>query len=296
MVKISVPATTANLGPGFDCLGLALDLLNTVEMIPAIWDLSITGLGQNDLPCTRDNLVWRAALRLWKEVGINPPEVKVLLHNTIPLSRGLGSSSAAIVGGLVAANCFVPNPCSNEILLRLAAELEGHPDNVAPALLGGFVASAQDGGTVLSRVLPLSPSLKFVVCIPDFHLSTAEARRVLPNIVPHRDAVKNVSRAVLMVQAMQRGDGELLAFACADMLHQPYRKSLIPGFDAVRESAHQAGAVAAMISGAGPTMLAIVTDGNPQRVGTAMEQAFAERNIKSAALVLKPSFAGASII
>ena len=297
MVRVSIPATTANLGPGFDCLGLALKLYNHIEMTSSdTWQMEIVGEGEESLPCSGDNLVWQAACRLWQVAVVPAPTVKITLHNKIPLSRGLGSSSAAIVGGLVAANAFLETPLSNEHLLNLASELEGHPDNVAPALYGGLIASACEGSRVYARGLPLCPELQFVLCIPDFSLPTVLARQVLPKEVPHRDAVFNVSRAVLLVQALQYGDVELLQLSGVDALHQPYRKSLIPGFDAVCKNALDAGASAVMISGAGPTILAITNSLYTKAICTAMERGFASQGITSRALELAPCNKGAVVM
>lgn len=294
MITVSIPATTANLGPGFDCLGLALSLYNTVEMAPAAtWHIEISGEGADSLSRSYDNLVWQAAICLWKKAGVVPPIVKITLHNQIPLARGLGSSSAAIVGGLVAANSFLASPLPLEHLLDIATEIEGHPDNVAPALYGGLAASACEGGTVYSRPLALCPSLRFVVCVPEFSLPTALARQALPQDVPHKDAVFNVSRTVLLVQALQQGDAQLLRFASADKLHQPYRQSLIRGYSDVRSHALAAGAAAVMISGAGPTMLAITQSSDTSSMCNAMEQGFASQGITSRAIELTPCKKGA---
>lgn len=294
MIKVRIPATTANLGPGFDCLGLALGLYNHVEMAPSVkWQMEIQGEGMDNLSTSPDNLVWQAAIRLWKEAGVVPPVVKIMLHNQIPLSRGLGSSSAAIIGGLVAANSYLASPLSIEHLLDLATDMEGHPDNVAPALYGGLVASACEDSSVYARSLPLCSSLKFVACIPEFSLSTALARQALPSVVPHKDAVFNVSRAVLLVQALKHGDAEVLRFASADKLHQPYRQNLIPGFSDVCSNATAAGAAAVMLSGAGPTMLAITQSSDTNAICKAMEQGFASQGISSRAIELAPCNKGA---
>lgn len=294
MIRVRVPATTANLGPGFDCLGLALGLYNSVEMTHAdFWHIDIRGEGSDNLSRSDDNLVWQAALRLWKAAGVVPPTIKLTLENRIPLARGLGSSSAAIVGGLMAANSYLVSPLPLEHLLDLATELEGHPDNVAPALYGGLVASACESGSVYSRSLALCPSLRFLVCIPDFSLSTTLARQALPKDIPHEDAVFNISRTVLLVQALQHGDAGLLSFASADKLHQPYRQSLIPGYSDVCSSALAAGAAAVMISGAGPTMLAITQRSDTNAISKAMEQGFASQGITSRSIQLAPCNRGA---
>ncbi|MBS3937104.1 MAG: homoserine kinase [Peptococcaceae bacterium] len=297
MVKVRVPATTANLGPGFDCLGLALSLYNTVEMLPShTWGIEIGGEGVGDLPLTSDNLVWKAACRLWFCAGVVPPSITLRLHNEIPLSRGLGSSSAAIIGGLMAANTFVPEPLTAGALLDLATEIEGHPDNVAPALLGGAVASVTQGSRVTAVPLRVYPALMFVVCVPDFKLSTHLARKALPATVPYEDAVFNLSRSVIMTKALELGDSELLSLASQDRLHQPYRQYLIPGFAVVCTNALRQGAAAVMLSGAGPTMLAIVTHADASAVGQSMVAGFAMQGITSRFQILEQSSTGASIV
>jgi len=297
VVKVKVPATTANLGPGFDCLGLALSLYNEVEMTPhSSWNLRVIGEGEGSLSTEPDNLVWMSACRLWREAGVQEPVVHITLKNAIPLSRGLGSSSAAIVSGLVAANTFLPTPWTQQELLNLATAIEGHPDNVAPALLGGLVASASDGYIVHAQNLELNSAWAFTVCIPSFTLATSLARQALPSKVSHSDAVFNLGRAVMMTSALRGDDVQLLRFASEDKLHQPYRSKLIPGFHDVCSAALELGAAAVMLSGAGPTVLAVSPHGiNQAKLASAMEKAFAEHGISAVAREVKPSLIGAII-
>lgn len=275
MVRVRVPATTANLGPGYDCLGLALGLYNWVEMTPAAsWSLTISGEGAAELPRGRDNLVWRAACSLWQRANYSPPPVRLKLKNNIPPGRGLGSSAAAIVGGLVAASRYAGLPIEADDLLQLAVELEGHPDNVAPALLGGLTVSTMEEKRAVAVKLDFPSHLGLVLCIPGFQVSTAEARAVLPPTVPHRDAVFNISRAALLLAALSRGRDDLLPLACGDRLHQPFRQQLIPCFDQAAQAAVRAGALTCVLSGAGPALLALVSSGEPDQVGQAMVAAF----------------------
>ncbi|MGI6365135.1 MAG: homoserine kinase [Bacillota bacterium] len=294
MVRLAVPATTANLGPGYDCLGLALNLFNYLELEPAdSWELVIRGEGAETLPRDKTNLVWRSMERLWQEVGASAPEVKITMENGIPLGRGLGSSAAAIVGGLSLANHWAGNPLGQGELLQLAAELEGHPDNVAPALLGGLCVSVMEAGRAVALNLNLPQHLSLVACIPDFSLSTQAARAVLPETVPHGDAVFNLSRTALLLAALARDRLDLVELACQDRLHQDHRKKLIPGFDAVVAAALEAGALACTLSGAGPTMLAFVsadTDGG--EVGRAMAAAFGSRGVAARSVILNPDLQG----
>jgi len=275
MIRVRVPATSANLGPGFDALGLALRLYNTLEL----WDadapaIEVEGEGAGTLPRDPSHLAYRAARAVVKRAGRaarRPPEAfGIRQRNHIPLARGLGSSAAAIVGGAVAANARLGGPLGLQALLDLAAELEGHPDNVAPALLGGFVACAATPSGV--RWLRLaSPSLAAVLAVPECAVSTVEARRLLPAEVPFADAVFNVSRTALLVGALSAGRTDLLAEATEDRLHQPYRAALVPGLAEVLAAARRAGAWGAVLSGSGPSVLAF---GDAPGIGAAMAEAF----------------------
>lgn len=257
-VKVRVPATSANLGPGFDCLGLALNLYNKLE---AREDDRLTivseGEGARYIPADSSNLTYQAMKGAYEAAGRKCPGLFIRQINAIPLSRGLGSSAAAIVGGLVAANALMGNPLDRQELLQIATKLEGHPDNVAPCLYGGLTAAVQDGGQVhLARVLP-DPRFAFAAMVPEFDLSTKKARQALPESYSKADAVHNVGHAVLMYAALHLGLGHQLKAACQDRLHQPYRKGLIPGWDDVNSAAIDAGALAVYLSGAGPTVMAV---------------------------------------
>jgi len=276
MIRVRVPATSANLGPGFDALGLALRLYNTLEL----WDadapvIEVEGEGAAALPRDPSHLAYRAARAVVERAGRAarrpaPQAFGLRQRNHIPLTRGLGSSAAAIVGGAVAANARLGGPLDAQALLDLAAELEGHPDNVAPALLGGFVVCATTPSGV--RWLRLaSPSLAAVLAVPDCAVSTVEARRLLPAEVPFADAVFNVSRTALLVGALGAGRTDLLAEATEDRLHQPYRAALVPGLAQVLAAARRAGAWGAVLSGSGPAVLAF---GDAAGIGAAMAEAF----------------------
>jgi homoserine kinase len=268
---VRTPASTANLGPGFDALGMALSLYNKVRVQIASADVRVTveGEGAGGLESGADNLVYRAIERLYTEVGQAPPSVAITLFNQIPVSRGLGSSSTAIVGGLVAANALLGEPLDREQVLALAVEMEGHADNVTPALLGGFQVCSLDGSALTHLRVPTPPGLRAVVCIPDRAVSTADARRVLPTEYSRADAVFNLGRAALLVAAMQSGDASALRVAMQDRIHQPYRAGLIPGFDQAIQAALDAGALGSCLSGSGSTMLALATE-NEAAIGEAM--------------------------
>ncbi len=294
MIRVQVPATTANLGPGFDTLGMALKLYNTVEMqlIPKGLVIEIFGDGASDIARNERNLVYRAAVKVFEQTGYQPSGLKIKLTNQIPLSRGLGSSAAAIVGGIVAANKLAGSKLSTETLLALATEMEGHPDNVAPALLGGIVVSAAVEGEVQWAKIQPPLGLKTVVAIPDFKLSTRSAREVLPGQVSLSDAVFNVSRTALLVAALCQGDLSKLSYAMEDRLHQNYRAALIPGMKKVLAATKLAGAKGVVLSGAGPTVIALADD-NFDLIAQVMRKTFHENGVMAKVMVLEPSASGA---
>ena len=294
MIRIKIPATTANLGPGFDTLGMALDVYNIVEVKEEEGkglNIQIIGLGEGILPTNKENIVYQAAEKVFQQVGIYPRNLQMRLTNNIPLSRGLGSSAAAIVGGIVAGNLLTGNHLPMEELLKIATKIEGHPDNVAPALLGGLVISCMEGDEVVYLRLEPSQQLKAVVAIPEFHLSTEKARQVLPKEVSFQDAVFNTSRVALLIAAITSGNWDILHFATQDRLHQSYRSSLIPGMEEVFKASKEAGAKAVTISGAGPSLLALATE-NTEEIAKAMENAFSKHQIKSNVQIMNVCLSG----
>lgn len=289
-IRLRAPGSTSNLGPGFDALGLALTLYNRVVIRTASNDrrrrMRITGKGAGKLPLDESNLFFRSADAAAQRAGRSLPGLDVEMHNGIPLSRGLGSSSTAIVTGVYAANLLMDEPLSGPALLNLATELEGHPDNVAPCLLGGLViCSCENGRVETIRALPPS-ELRAVVAVPRFELQTEAARAVLPEQVPHRDAVFNVGRACLVTAALMGGELCMLKSAMRDRLHQPYRASLVPGIEGVLEAAEEAGAMGACLSGAGPALLAFATD-DATNIADAMKDAWALKNMHVETAVLR---------
>lgn len=285
-VSVSVPASTANLGAGFDCLALALNLRNTVELweIKQGLEIDVEGEGAESVPLDTTNLVVRAAEKVFEKVGKRPAGLRIHEVNNVPLGSGMGSSAATIVGGVAAANALVDGGLSRDELLRLAHEIEGHPDNVAAALFGGLTLVSASAEELLARALPVPP-LKVVIVLPHLRLSTAEARAALPAHVPLKDAVFNIGHAVFTVQALTSGDLDLLRWAVADRLHQPYRKNLIAGYDAVTSAARTAGAVAVALSGAGPSLVAFAADKHWD-IASAMKAAFEANGVTSRAFVL----------
>lgn len=258
-ITVRVPATTANIGPGFDSMGCALALYNyiTCEVLPA-GKLVITGCPepyQNE-----ENLAVQGYRAVLKRLGLTDEGLSLTIEAEIPVCRGLGSSAAMIAGGAAAANLLHGASLSSAELLAVTNEIEGHPDNLAPAIYGGLTASLAEDGKPRTVKLPLSPTLRWVAAIPDFELSTHLARAVLPKEVAFVDAVYNASHVAVLVGALGRGDRELIAMALRDRLHQPYREKLIPEYNKVKTAAEQCGAIAFCISGAGPTLLALTDE------------------------------------
>jgi len=297
-VCVRVPATTANLGPGFDALGLALDLWNEAEFFQADEDrltISIQGEGLEALPTDASNAILGAALQLYTLVGKDPRGLTVRCINRIPLISGLGSSSAALLTGMLGANALLGSPFPREEILTMATQSEGHPDNVVPAMLGGLVASAIKDGQVVSRKLLVSP-MSITVVMPDFYFPTKAAREILPEYVLRQDAVFNLSRAVLVIKALETGDLALLGEVMEDSLHQPYRLPLIPGALQALQAARQAGANAVALSGAGPSLIAFSGQPADARIGLAMQLAFEQAGLMARIFPLNISHSGASVI
>ncbi|PKB65501.1 MAG: homoserine kinase [SAR202 cluster bacterium Io17-Chloro-G3] len=258
---VRAPATTANLGPGFDCLGLALDVWNQVRFAPGNQPgVEVTGEGEGELRTDTENLVYRAVQSYFQEIRSDLPPFSIVCHNEIPLARGLGSSAAAIVSGLLGASVLAgENPPDLDRLLRLAVALEGHPDNVVAALFGGCQIIVQEKGEFFRSEIPIAMGLRAVLFIPDVRISTQEARDVLEAKLDRSDAVYNVGRVALLVNALATGSLNNLRIATQDRLHQPSRQNLLPAMPLLFRSALDAGALGVFLSGAGSTILAIST-------------------------------------
>lgn len=257
MIKVKVPATSANLGSGFDALGLSLTLYNYLE-IEECDRIDISSTDGVLVPNNEQNLVYKTVKYLFDVCGKPLHGLRVVQTSNIPLARGLGSSSACIVGGLVAANELLARPLTDDEILNFAATLEGHPDNAAPALLGGLVTAVIENGRVYHVKQTIKDDLMFAAFIPDFELKTSKARKVIPFEISHKDAVFNLSRAALMSVSLYTGNYENLRVACDDRLHQPYRMSLIKGAKEIFDLSYEFGAYASFVSGAGPTIMSIV--------------------------------------
>jgi len=297
-VIVRVPATTANLGPGFDALGLALDLWNETEFSQGgrkNLGVTIEGEGAESLPKDESNAIVGAALQLYKLVGKKASGLSIHCTNRIPLISGMGSSSAALLAGMLGANTLLGHPFRREEILTMATQLEGHPDNVVPAMLGGLVASAIRDGEVVSRKLRVSP-MAITVVFPDFYFPTKAAREILPEYVLRQDAIFNLSRSVLVIKALEEGDLALLGEVMDDSLHQPYRLPLIPGALEAMRAARKAGANGVALSGAGPSLIAFSGQPADARIGVVMKQAFEKAGLTARIFPLNISHSGASVI
>ena len=297
-VVVDVPATTANLGPGFDCLGAALDLNNRfamrrIEGGGERFELIIEGSEGSHLRGGPENLVYRAAQRVWKAAGLEPVALEARVRLAVPPARGLGSSATAIVAGLMGANALVGEPLSKEKLLELAIDIEGHPDNVVPSLLGGLCMTAK-AASQRWRVVRCewTSTVKAVVAIPSIRLSTSEARRAMPKAIPVSDAVVNLGALTLLLQGLRTGSGDLISDGMHDRLHEPYRWRLIKGGDQVKQAAMDAGAWGCAISGAGPSVLALCAEDKGMAVSRAMVRAWEAAGVASRAPVLNVQTTG----
>lgn len=256
MIKIRVPATSANIGSGFDSLGLAVNMYNEVWIDEAD-GIQISSIDGTWVPKNEKNLIYKTAKNLYKECGKHFSGLKILQKNDIPMTRGLGSSSACIVAGLIGANRLMGNPLSTDDIVNYAAGMEGHPDNSTPAILGGLVTAAIQDGKVYYLKQDINNDIAFAAFIPEFELSTHKARGCLPKMIKHKDGVFNLSRSALMAASLNSGKYENIKVACEDKLHQPYRMYLIKDSRKVFEAAYKQGAYGVYISGAGSTLMSI---------------------------------------
>ncbi|MCX5961733.1 MAG: homoserine kinase [Cyanobacteria bacterium] len=301
-VTVRVPATTANIGPGFDCLGAALTLYNqfTFSELPVDssheLEITVKGVDEHRVSRDADNMVVQAMETFYRKLNQPIPKLKIDIEMNVPLARGLGSSATAIVGGLVGANELAGQPLSRQQIADLATEIEGHPDNVVPALLGGcrLSASGIDRDWEVSE-LSWHASIIAIVAIPAFELSTAAARQVLPATYSRSDVVFNMAHLGLLMQGLSTGNPDWLKAALQDKVHQPYRKALIPNFDSVEAAAIAAGAHGVVISGAGPTLLALSNLPSAQNVAQAMKQTWESVGIETLAIVLQLDTDGVKI-
>lgn len=259
MIKVRVPATSANMGPGFDCLGVALNLYNYFLIEEIEEGLIIEGCDEK--VANENNLIYISMKRCFEKIGYKYKGIKIIIESYIPASRGLGSSAACIVGGIVGANAIAGGIMNKDEMLQLAAEIEGHPDNVTPALFGGMTTSICEEKRAYYSKIDIAKGLKFCALIPDFKLSTEEARAALPKEISYKDGVFNVGRTSLLMAALISGDFDLIKLACKDRLHQKYRGKLIEDFNQIIEKCESLPEVGGIfLSGAGPTIMAILKE------------------------------------
>ena len=302
LVRVKAPATTANMGPGYDCLGMALDVWNTIEI--EVLDsgepvVEVTGEGAGELGTGRDNLVYRSMEFLFQDAEQEMPLVRIRCDNAIPLARGMGSSAAAIAGGLVAANAICSQDYTPNDLLEMAATIEGHPDNVAAAVLGGMQLVISDktkeGSRLYTVPINVPPELHAVVFVPQVRIATEDARAALPEKVTMADAVHNMGRVGLLVASMATNHPEYLAIATQDLLHQPYRQPLFPAMKVIFKAALDAGALGVFLSGSGSTVLAL-TQGREMTVAYEMAEAARQASVEGNVSVTQPTVRGAHLI
>jgi homoserine kinase len=309
VLTIRIPATSANLGAGFDCIGVALNLWNTFELYHISEQkerITIESYGEaaDRLPKDYTNTIARVLFEeLDETLGQNVPgPIKIVCHNNVPCGSGLGSSSTAVIAGLVFAHAIARREltCENvdtlkRAVLSRAVEIEGHGDNVVPALMGGLVVVTRSAnGRLLTHKVPM-PNQRVVVCVPDFAFLTSKSRAVLPPALPRSDAIYNIGHAVMIIEALRTGDLKLLSKALDDKMHEPYRFPAIPGAIEAREAALDSGAIASCLSGAGPGILSFV-ENNHERVGEAMKTCFAEAGLNARYWILDTNENGTEII
>ncbi|MCM1265251.1 MAG: homoserine kinase [Candidatus Gastranaerophilales bacterium] len=309
-VSVKVPATSANIGPGFDCLGMALPIYNTVTIDETVLpgtgvEINILSEEENvdnliidHIPKDENSVVYKAVELLYNSIGQTPSELKINIQTSIPVTRGLGSSAAVIVGALIAANKLLGNPADESALLSIATEIEGHPDNVTPAIVGGLVISSlENDGSIAYRKLHWPEEWAITVCIPDVELATEISRSVIPSEVPLQDAIFNIKRMAMFVEAVNTTDAELMKLALMDKLHQPYREKLVPGLKELTEAfKHEDDVLGCVLSGAGSSMLVISKNNVIDKVTSTINEVMSNLNVKADVKTVKIEENGATII
>lgn len=302
-VSVQVPATIANLGCGFDCFGLALPVYNVVTLEETIMpgsgiEINILNNHSDNIPTDKNNIVYKAIELLYNYIGQTPAELRINIKTGIPIARGMGSSASVIVGGLIAANELLGHPADLDVLLSIATEIEGHPDNITPAFLGGMtISSLEETGSITYKKLPWPKEWKITVCIPDFELSTDISRSVLPDMVSMKDAIFNLRRASEFIHAVHTKDEELMKIAMSDRLHQPYRMKLVPGLDLIMQDLkHKEGVLGCTLAGAGPSVAIVSNDKSIDEIKGIVNNIWNNMNINSKIQTYTIEEKGAKII
>ena len=309
-VSVKVPATTANLGPGFDCMGMALPIYNTVTIEETVLPgtgIEINVIAEDDtsdelslehIPMDENSIIYKAVELLYNSIGQTPSELKITVHTQIPVARGLGSSASVIVGGLIAANELLGRPADEAALLSIATEVEGHPDNITPAIVGGLVlTSSEEDGSIVYRKLDWPQEWNLTLCVPEYELATDISRSVLPKEVPIQDAVFNAKRLAMFIQAIHTKDSALMKLALKDKLHLPYRMKLVPGLEKIIENLkHEENVLGCVLSGAGPSILIISERNNLDKIRSIVRETWADLNVKAEIYTLPVENNGAQII
>ena len=294
-ISVKVPATTANIGPGFDCMGMALPIYNTITIEETVLPGSgvqinvITEKENPDefslehMPMDENSLIYKAVELLYNSIGQTPSELKITIHTEIPIARGLGSSASVIVGGLIAANELLGRPADEAALLSIATEVEGHPDNVTPAIVGGLtITASEDDGSIVYRKLEWPQEWTLTLCVPEYELATDISRSVLPKEVPMHDAVFNAQRMGMFIHAVHTKDSALMKLALKDRLHQPYRTKLVPGLEKIIENLkHEENVLGCVLSGAGPSILVISHKNNLDKIHSIVKDTWNDLNVKA---------------
>lgn len=293
MAKIRVPATTANMGPGFDVLGMALNLYNDIVVKERSGETLVYNEGELSEEDFRENMIYTSMVKTLDRYNYKYEGFEIRVTRcSIPMSRGLGSSSACIVGGIYAANALMGYIMSDDDIIDLATEIEGHPDNVVPAILGGMVASVTIDGKVTYSRINVPKKLRFMTMVPSFQVSTAQARKVVPTTFKREDVIFNLSRMAMLINTMNSGEVDKLRVCFSDRIHEPYRKPLIANAELIFEKAKEFGALGEFVSGSGSTLMAVIDKADSTKIKKEMEAFLATLEGNWKVEVLEPDFEG----